>query len=203
MSFPIGERDARLLRIRERHFGPVFQNISNCSACGEKIEWENLVDDLMFQEINDDVEIESLSLDYDDHQISFRLPNSQDVLEVINLPNIYEQEDQLIQKCLVKSTLSNNHFEDIQKDIKDELLLKMEEHDPQANIIMNLSCPECKNEWKSTFDIMEYLWTEINEWGIQMMKDIYLLAQNFGWSEKAILEMSRFRRNLYINMLNG
>lgn len=203
LSFPIGERDARLMQVRKAHFGPVLQNVSECDSCGQIMEWENQIEDLLFHKISEKVLIETVEMEHDEHHIRARLPNSRDIIEVLNLNNIDQQEDRLIQKCIVDSSFSNGEMKEAIRDFKDVLLQKMEEKDAQANIIMKLSCPECENDWNSTFDIMHYLWSEINEWGIQMMKDIYLLAQNFGWSEMAILQMSRFRRNLYLKMLNG
>ncbi len=201
--FSIGERDARLLHIREKLFGTVFQNTSNCTACGQKMEWETPIDVLKLQTIKNEVRVTPIDLVHNEQQISFRLPNSFDIIETINQSNNEGQVDQLIQKCIIDTNLTKEKQDDISEELKNKLLQKMEEKDPQANIVVNLSCSECNNEWNATFDIMQYLWTEINEWAIRLMQDIYLLAKNFNWTEDAILGMSRFRRNLYINMIKG
>ena len=202
MSLPIGERDARLLQIREHQFGTLFHNTSNCSACGQKMEWETPIDQLKLQKIKNEFEVESIELEEGNHLLSFRLPNSHDVMEVISLNAREEKVDLLLQKCILKSSTLISDSASMNPELKLRMIAEMEARDPQANIVMNLKCAECENEWSITFDIMQYLWSEINEWAIQLMKDIYLLAKNFSWSESQILGMSRFRRNLFVNMLN-
>lgn len=202
-SFSIGERDARLLYIRKKLFGPILQNTSNCTACGQKMEWETSVDEIELQSINEEERwLSSIDLNYKKRRISFRLPNSKDILEIEDRSTTEVQEQQLIRNCIVDSTLTSKQIENIPKDLKDKIVQKMEENDPQANIVMNLSCPECKNTWNATFDIMQYLWTELNDWAVQLIQDVYVLASNFGWAERDILEMDRFRRSLYLKMIN-
>lgn len=199
-SFSIGERDARLLFIRKKLFGQILQNTSNCTACGQKIEWETSVDELELQSINEEARLSPIDLNYKKRQISFRLPNSKDILELKDQDNMAIQEQQLIRNCIVASTLTSKQIENIPKDLKNKIVQKMEEIDPQANIVMNLSCPECENTWNANFDIVQYLWTELNDWAVQLMQDVYVLASNFGWAEQDILEMNRFRRGLYLAM---
>ena len=43
----IGQRDRRLLELRERLFGPELNNTALCPACGERIEWQNRVADFL------------------------------------------------------------------------------------------------------------------------------------------------------------
>ncbi len=200
-SFSIGERDARLLHIHEKLFGLVLYNTSNCTVCDQKMEWETSVDDIQLQSINED-ETNPIDLNYKHHHVRFRLPNSRDILEINDRDPENDQVAQLVHQCIVESTLSEEQIKEIPDDLKHELILKMEENDPQANVIMNLSCSECDNKWEVTFDIMQYLWKEINDWAIGLLQDIYSLAINFGWSENDIIGMSRFRRNLYLNIIN-
>jgi hypothetical protein len=73
--------------------------------------------------------------------------------------------------------------------------------DPQANIMMNLSCPACAHEWETQFDIVGYLWTEIDNWARHVLQDIAALAFAFGWSESQILALSPQRRRLYLDII--
>ncbi len=200
-SFSIGERDARLLYVRELLFGSVLRNTSDCTSCGQKMEWETTTEELKLQSFQENTEPEKIELEYDNQKIQFRLPNSQDMLSVSTIDSKDKQVDQLIQSCMVNSSIAKKGIQKLSEDLKTRIVKRMEEEDPQANIVMNLSCPECENEWNATFDIMQYLWTEINEWAVRFVQDVYLIASNFGWSEKDILEMNRFRRDLYLNMI--
>jgi hypothetical protein len=40
-AMSVGERDQRLLRLREDLFGQRIQNMAECPDCGERVEWEN------------------------------------------------------------------------------------------------------------------------------------------------------------------
>ena len=47
-SWSIGERDARLLQLREWLFGTQLVNMAHCPACNETVEWEKHHDRLVF-----------------------------------------------------------------------------------------------------------------------------------------------------------
>lgn len=201
-AFSIGERDARLLHLRESLFGPVLQNTSDCTVCHQKMEWETSIDSLKLQPISETVP-GLMDLNYKEHHIELRLPNSLDILELNEQDSEDDQVSQLIEQCVVNSTLPQKQAKKMSKTLKHKIVQIMEDHDPQANVVMKLSCSECGNQWEATFDILQYLLKEINDWAIEMLQDVYTLAVNFGWSESDILDMSRFRRNLYLNMING
>ena len=200
-SLSIGERDARLLDIREQLFGSTLQNEAECPACNKKVEWQTPIKAFKLQAFGLDNSNQSLELTYDDHTFQFRLPNTTDLLSLAKGLNVVSQADEIIQKCITDTSFPDFNPSTIKPELKDRIIQKMEESDPQADIKLNLVCPECKHDWVMTFDIVDYLWTEINYWAIEMIHDIYLLARNFGWTEKEILEMSRFRRNAYIQLI--
>lgn len=198
-AMPIGERDTHLLGIREEMFGAILNNTTNCPQCKQKVEWEMTVDDLKV--LPRSVNQLDNSLEYDGNLIKFRLPNSTDLMEVMALGKGTSQEDALLRKCIEPDSLPAPLYHEMPEALKNALIQKMEACDPQSDITMAISCPECGHIWDMTFDIMSYLWAEIDDWATNLIQDVYLLAKNFGWSENDILEMGSFRRRLYINML--
>src|SRR5436190_1059028 len=58
----IGERDARLLLIREWMFGKRLQNIANCPACAAITEWETNAQDLHLQPLSPDLSVRTFHL---------------------------------------------------------------------------------------------------------------------------------------------
>jgi hypothetical protein len=80
---------------------------------------------------------------------------------------------------------------------------KFAELDPQADIMIRLSCPHCRHEWFSVFDIMLYVWTEIQESVHRIYQEIVTMARYFSWSENEILSLSPFRRQLYLRMIQS
>lgn len=202
-SLSIGNRDARLVELREKLFGPVLRNTANCPACDQRIEWETPVSAFKLQPVNGDVAERELELAYEGNPVVFRLPNSRDVLEVLKVDDDNLKADLLVRKCILETALPVKQMETVPEELRRAITQKMAEQDPQADITLNIQCPECNYRWTLVFDIMQYLWTEINDRTVKLLQDIYLLANTFGWSERSILDMSRFRRNLYVNMING
>jgi hypothetical protein len=78
---------------------------------------------------------------------------------------------------------------------------KMEQHDPQANVQLNLTCAACGHDWLTIFDIVSYLWSEINNWARHLLRETHILASAYGWREADILGMSAQRRRFYIDMI--
>jgi hypothetical protein len=163
------------------------------------MDWEMTVDTLRVLPSPDNQLYNSL--EYDGNLIKFRLPNSTDLMEVMALGRGTSQEDALLRKCIEPDSLPAPLYHEMPEALKNALIQKMEACDPQSDITMAISCPECGHIWDMTFDIMSYLWAEIDDWATNLVQDVYLLAKNFGWSENDILEMGSFRRSLYIKML--
>lgn len=202
-SMPIGERDAQLLAIRENLFGPVFDNTTNCPKCKQKVEWETTVDAVRMPPKPDSMNGGLHSLEYNGNHIQFRLPNSTDILEVLSLKKGISKEKVLLRRCIEPSSLPADYANELPEALENALVQKMEACDPQADIIMAILCPECGHNWDITFDIVSYLWAEIDDWATHLIQDVFGLAKNFGWSENDILEMGSFRRSLYLKMLYG
>ena len=68
-----------------------------------------------------------IDLCYKKRQISFRLPNSKDILEIEDLDTVEVQEQQLIRNCILESTPTSKQIEKIPTDLKNKIVQKMEE----------------------------------------------------------------------------
>jgi len=199
-QFSMGERDIRLLLLREWHFGYQLNNVASCPACGEKVEWEMTTRQLHLQEPRPEPNL-VFSLESQGYSINYRLPNSADMMLLSPFSHSYD----LIKHCITsingqQGTLDLSVLND---QIFQELDQQMAKSDPQANITFDLNCPACQHQWASFFDIMNYFWTEIDRWAKRTFQEIYLLARGFGWSENEILSLSPLRRQTYLNMLRG
>lgn len=197
----IGERDARLMQLREWMFGSQLLNIAVCPNCTERIEWMNTVADLLVPSNN---ELDArFDIQVDNYKIQFRLPNSYD------LSKIASQKDSsnpklLLEECIV-SAYKDAHEQavnDLPAQVFELLDEQMGTADPQANIVMNLHCPACEHVWDAPFDIVSYLWTEIDNWAKHVLQDVAVLASAFGWSEPQVLSLSPQRRQWYLEIVN-
>jgi uncharacterized protein (UPF0212 family) len=184
----VGQRDARLVKLRELTFGPHFTGLANCPACDEKIE---LAFDapaiLPAEEMEAPAEIE---LHVEGRALRFRLPTSADLLEVNN-------GEELVSRCLLSG--ENHYSENTIRAIGEE----MSAADPMADVRLALSCASCGNQWEAAFDIVAFFWREIASAARGVMREVHMLASAYGWSESEILALSQARRRSYLEMLNA
>ncbi len=202
-TLPIGERDARLFRIRDRLFGHRMYQTATCPACSEKIEWETRSEDML---VKDTPSLSgAIEFNKDGYEIQFRLVNSADIMNLVNNKIPLERSKKyLLHSCLLQIKRSDRIIdkEKLPAEIADALENEMSKQDPLADIQLNLACPACAHQWQAGFDIMQFFWTEINSWAQRLMQEVFLLARSFSWSEKDILAMSPRRRQLYLQMIN-
>lgn len=201
----IGERDARLLLLREWMFGSCLKNMAVCHQCSERLEWETNIRDIRLQSLQLHHSSREFNLELDDYFVRFRLPNSLDIAAVI--ANGAEQPDptKILVDCILDTRCNGEacDIDDLPDKVIQALSQRMEEEDPQADISMALKCPNCSHKWAAQFDIASYLWTEINQWAVRVLQDVHKLARTYHWSERDILAMSPVRRQLYLGMVNG
>lgn len=197
----IGQRDKRLLELRERLFGSRLVNTAICPECSERIEWQNDVADIIVS--SGETELNEYSLDIDNYRIRFRLPNSLDISIAMSLADSDKAQDELLTRCIlsVEHAKQKRPIETLPKHIVETIGTRIEVLDPQAEININLRCPECSHQWDVLFDITSFLWTELNDWAERTLQLIHKLAQGYGWTEKEILRLSPIRRQLYSGML--
>lgn len=204
-SLPIGERDFRLLKLRSWMFGSVFRNMADCPKCSERVEWETQLDELQLSAGKNEECPKQFDLELNEYKISFRLPDSNDILRAIDKNRDDPDPNFVLSSCILKATFKGRKIntDKLPEKIVNELSRKIEEFDPAADIQMSLSCPNCQHSWLVNFDILSYFWAEIDSWSRRMFQDIYTLARAFGWSENDILTMNPYRRNIYVEMLRA
>jgi hypothetical protein len=204
----IGERDARLLQLREWTFGSRLQNIVKCPVCRALVEWESSTSELHLQPITSDPTPRTFDLERDSLHIRFRLPDSFDIAQAATRSvakgassSDTETSKAVLEGCILEMSDQVRKSPELSEEIMTLLSDRMAVEDPQANIQIQLSCPNCSHRWEAIFDIVSFLWSEIDNWAKRILHEVYLLARAFGWSEGDILEMSARRRHLYIQMI--
>ena len=73
--------------------------------------------------------------------------------------------------------------------------------DPQADVQLALSCPACGQQWRATFDVVSFLWDELDAWARRLLREVHTLASAYHWREADILAMSRWRRQYYLDLV--
>lgn len=198
----IGERDARLLRVRELFFGPDIASTTRCPRCAERLEWESGIAELGIYDGTPS--IGQLAVDAEGYHLKFRLPNSLDLASLTGGGNeSRDRRTQLLERCLLDASTSDGEprrFAELPEGVLHAIVQAMERADPQANLLIGLTCPACGHCWNALFDIVSFLWDELNNWAERMLRAVHLLARAYGWREADILAMSPTRRHIYLQM---
>jgi hypothetical protein len=201
----IGQRDGLLMQIRECLFGQTLLNTAVCPECNERIEWQNTISDFLL--IGEEVKKpeDKFDLNTNGYQLLFRLPNSLDMTAVVNSTPVEQQQHKLLSRCVlnIEQEGMGMNLDQLPDSAIQALIARMEELDPQADIRLNLTCPECSHAWTVLFDIASFLWIEVNDWAERMLRTVYQLAAGYGWSERDILNLSPVRRQLYLGLMGG
>ena len=198
-TLSIGQRDACLLELREKTFGPVLVCLTRCPACAERLEVTCNAGDLRVP--SQPSEPSLLSLSADSFDVQFRPPNSFDLLAIANSNDL---RDALWRRCVlsVQQRGEERTVDDLSSEVVDKIIELMGEADPQADVQVSFTCPSCAHRWLDAFDIVSFLWTEINSWAHRTLRDVHTLASAYGWRESEILALSPARREAYLHMVS-
>jgi hypothetical protein len=199
----IGRRDAWLLTLRERLFGTRLVSIANCPACGEKLELSFEISEIRVE--TGEEQNSQLSLEMEGYEVLFRLPDSNDLAALLIGADLEVGRGTLLKRCLTEVRLYGKEqtAEELPPEIVAAVTERMSQADPQAIVKLSLDCPSCRQNWLATFDILSFLWSEIETWAKRLLHEIHILARSYGWSEADILAMSTLRRQSYLEMLGA
>jgi hypothetical protein len=201
-GLPIGRRDGLLLGLREATFGPTLAALAGCPSCGERLEMSFRTADIRFPA--EMVPPDGLTLCVAGHTVRFRLPDSRDLAAVAAvdpaaIPTL------LLERCLLSAQCGTElcGADQLPPAVQEAIAERMARADPQADVRLTMACPACGKECSLAFDITSYFWTELDAWARRLLGEVHLLASAYGWRETDILALGPFRRQLYLEMVNG
>lgn len=198
----IGERDNRLLTLRTWLFGRHVTSASSCPHCNELMEWSTNTDKLRLQPLKHDPQQQAYLIKYQGYQVRFRLPNTADLVAIGQQNDITIAHQELLKRCVnsIERKGKSVTVSRLPQRLLQKVLTKMEQEDPQADLRVELVCANCQHKWEVTFDILSFLWSEIQSWAKQTLRAVHILARSYGWREQDILGMSPLRRQFYLEM---
>lgn len=203
-ALSVGARDARLLTLREWTFGPRLSCVADCEGCGLRLELELAADDLRAERAAEPAE--GFSLAASGFRIRFRLPNSGDLLALAREAGTGRSGRQrLLERCILSASQGGEEFAagELPADVLEAVAAEMGRADPQADVQLSLSCPDCGHGWEMPFDIVSFFWGELHAWAQRVLREVHTLASAYGWREADILSMSPWRREFYMRLVSG
>lgn len=203
-AISIGERDACLLWLHDSLFGCELRTTTRCPQCGDRLESTFHTHDIRANAPCLPALLKELRWQSEGYEVHYRLPASMDLLEVTHAPR-EQAAAALFRRCIldIRHHGAPVSQEKVPARIIHSLTEEMAKNDPDAHIEIGLSCPCCDHPWKITFDIITYVWSEIDDWAQRILEEVHLLASAYGWSERDILSMNPSRRRLYLELVQS
>ena len=194
----IGRRDATLLRLREWAFGSELAMMAACPRCHRELETAITVADLCAP--IESARVSETSPAIGDYKFRCRAPNTEDLAACTGL-DVAMSRQTLFTRCVLDCTCVGAPVgtEKLPTEIIDAVIERIAETD-QADIRIDLSCPDCDYRWNELFDIVSFFWTEIDAWARRILREVHILASVYGWRESDILALGPVRRQIYLAM---
>jgi hypothetical protein len=199
---PIGRRDALLMELRTRTFGPSFELQARCPACGEGVEFTVAARELTVAPPGEGA---GGTLTVGEHQVDYRLPNSLDLAAVAGVVDARAARRALFARCVGRACIDDREVDatSLPEEVVAALAARLAEEDPQADVAFKLGCDRCGHQWRAVFDVLGCFWTELETQARQIAREVHRIAAVYGWTESYILSLSTARRALYVELADG
>lgn len=198
-ALPMARRNRLLLELHARTFGPLVSGLSVCSRCGAQMEFAVRVEDVLSQ--TEAVEAkESMEWCLDGRDVQLRSVNTLDLLASLQEPDLAEAQNLVLRRCL---TLPDDSSKAASAEVLASAAQKFDELHAAAETRATIECPACSAVEILDLDIAAFLWLEVRNAALRLLREIHELASAYGWSENSVLRMSTMRRAAYLEMLSA
>jgi hypothetical protein len=195
----VGDRIALVLYIRRTIFGDKLHCTLSCPNCKEAISLDLSISNLLQPSISDPKSEYELSVE--NYRLTVRPIKGADLESIAtNVDEGTDKMEKLVRACVISSdpclpsNLDNNFIS--------VLSSKLEKLDPQADLLLDMSCPVCKDSFQTSFNAEDFVYRELSALGKELEYEIHWLAFYYHWSEDAILSMTTKKRKRYVDLIN-
>jgi len=209
-SLSVGDRDALLLYLHRLTFGHRIHAILACPqpSCKEKMDLELTIGDLLVppnEQAEESYEM-VISKNSTAYKVKFRLPTGADQEEVARLAlrDRGAASRLMLRRCIqtVEREGTTIRINDKLPTAVAEMLPKMiAKLDPQAEVLLDMTCPTCRQHFIANFDIGDYFFRELMNHPQQLYREVHVLALHYHWNEREIMNMPRSKRQIYLELL--
>jgi hypothetical protein len=194
VQLPIGERDARLLELRARTFGPTLDVVVDCPACREQLECPIEIARLVDAPRGPQAHVLAL----DDGEVDVRLLDSRDLAAASDIADVDVASAYLLDASIVAVRRTGGRA--LSESERADLAGRIGELDPRADLLLDAVCPACNHAWLAPFDPSTFVFTEISAAARRLLRQVATLARSFGWTESEVLALSPTRRRAYLEL---
>lgn len=200
MEWPLGRRDARLLRLRTALVGRVIDAVTACPSCGAEVSFD--VDAVALERAGEVKEPGLVRVD--GWQVACRPLTTANLVVAASAEDVTTAEELLLQAALRSvSPPDDASSEPLPGSVRRAVVDALAEADPLAEILVELVCPGCEVPMTATLDVSAFAWAAVDARARLLLRDVDELARAYGWSEHAVLALSDQRRAAYCAMVGG
>ncbi len=205
----VGDREALLLQLRSLTLGDRLECLVSCpdERCGAVMQVDLDVHDVLLPAYDEPRPEHQLAMDQGDETVlvRFRVPVSADLDRIgdLALTDAEAAATTLLASCVSEVRVDGSlaPLGTVGDDVVAEVERQIAELDPQAEIELELECPDCGLAFAVLLDAGTFLLQELDEQAGQLLADVHALALNYHWSEHEILSLSRDRRARYLDLI--
>lgn len=194
----VGDREALLLHLRARLFGDRLSCLLDCPECGEPMDVDLLVSDLLVSPYDDIRER---------HTVPLAVPRGGEA--DIRLVTGADQEaaarggiEELLARCVFEVRPADGRelpTAVLAEALSDSFLAL----DPQAETTIDAVCPSCDEPVSALVDAAAIVLAELTDGDDRLLREVDALARTYHWSEAEILGLDVHRRRRYLDLLAG
>jgi len=201
-TLTIGNRDLRLLALKERLSGTELKGVARCPKCATELAFALKTTDIRQGDYNQEMP-PYFRENLEGFQLVYRLPNSFDQLTMMGAGDPDIAGRILLQRIIHSAEYGNNAIavDQLPPETLEALGDRINELDPQSEIQFAMNCAACGYRWSALFEVGHFVWREIRDQAKNILNDVISLASAFGWAERDILEMTPQRREFYLDRL--
>jgi hypothetical protein len=202
-SLTAGDQEAVLLQLRAVAFGDRLPCVVDCSECGERLDVQLSVHELLLPPYPDPREryATTLSAGEDRWEVSFRLPTGADLESAAASGDVESASRHLLDCCINEATIDGRPEPHVPAQVRARLSEQMASLDPQAELRLLLSCPVCEAEFTGTVEAATLILADLTAGSDRLFREVHALARSYHWSESEILGLDVSRRRRYLELL--
>src|ERR1043166_6694090 len=128
-----------------------------------------------------------MRLDYGAIEIDYRVPDTRDLLSLIDCRSLAEARARLAERCIVAARRDGDVLDHLPEDVIEPLAAALSATDADGDLRVALACPACSRQWEAVFDPATHLWSDLESAAFRVLRDVDALATAYGWTEREIL----------------